>query len=492
MNSSLLQGSFLGKYAILHPIGRGGMSQVYKGYHQQLDRFVAIKVLRSDLVEEAEFLSRFKREARSVAALQHSHIVQIYDFDVQDQLFYMVMELLEGDSLKALQIAYRNISTKLPIEISIKILLDVLSALEYAHNEGVIHRDLKPANIILNSKGQAILTDFGIAQIVGGPHYTISGAIMGTLSYMAPEQGLNNQCDFRSDIYSIGIIAYELLTGQVPFEASTPVAVLMKHINDPLPKPSIYNPHIPPEIEAIVLKSFAKKPEERYQKSRDLADALKLAAKNCYIDIPDTIIIPKKLIETKLTNNKTVVFSGNTRKSIPDIDITNDKTITSNSSKLNMLTAKDDLKVYSSKQTTLVAITIIIFANICMLWVGGIYGWKVLLYSWPMELAGASLIMAFFMASKASPWFLIPTGILLGNALLLASSTLTGHWGIWVYTWPIEVFLISASIILPFFLARKGNLGRLISQKMGIFLTYFSGFALSMILIISTILVILK
>ncbi|HEX7541843.1 MAG TPA: serine/threonine-protein kinase, partial [Anaerolineales bacterium] len=186
-----LEGQNLGKYRILEPLGRGGMAQVYKAYHPQLDRYVAIKVLRSDLVEEVEFLARFRREARAVAALRHPHIVQIYDFDAQDDLYYMVMELLEGDTLKAYLNALRVRSERLPLGETVRIFTDVLDGLSYAHGEGIIHRDLKPANIMLTRRGQAVLTDFGIAQIVGGTQYTISGALMGTLSYMAPEQGLD-------------------------------------------------------------------------------------------------------------------------------------------------------------------------------------------------------------------------------------------------------------------------------------------------------------
>ena len=209
MAPSSLEGQSLGKYRILEPLGRGGMAQVYKAYHPLLDRYVAVKILRSDLVEEEEFLARFRRDARAVAALRHPNIVQIYDFDVQNDLYYMVMELLEGDTLKAYLNTLRVHSEKLPLGETVRIFTDVLSGLAYAHGEGIIHRDLKPANIMLTKRGQAVLTDFGIAQIVGGTQYTVSGALMGTLSYMAPEQGLNGHSDARSDIYSLGIAYYD-------------------------------------------------------------------------------------------------------------------------------------------------------------------------------------------------------------------------------------------------------------------------------------------
>ena len=504
MNSSSLQGSTLGKYAILQPLGRGGMAQVYKGYHQQLDRFVAIKVLRSDLIEEPDFLTRFQREARSVAALHHPHIVQVFDFDVQKGIYFMVMELLEGDSLKAFQYAYRKNSLCMPISFSIKILLDVLSGLAYAHSAGIIHRDLKPANILLNNRGQAILTDFGIAHMAGGTQHTASGAMMGTFSYMAPEQGLKNQYDFRSDIYSIGVIAYELLTGQVPFEADTPVAVLLKHINDNLIPPRELNLQIPREFELIVTKSLAKKPEERFQNTAELIDALMIAAKISKIDIPDYIYFPASLIEKNWGESQTAVYSGSARQDIPDISFSTGDTDSSISSqKIQPFSEKegndllnqifnipkdlkvDDLRKYSTKQTILLAIFIFILANIIMLWIGGIYGWKIIQYSWPMELTAISLLLSFLMASKATPWLLIPIGLLLGNSVLLASSTIMGRWDLWTYTWPAEAFLIAGSIILPIYLARKRLNGRWVSQKLAIILSTISGLSLAVILITS-------
>ena len=166
--TALLGGQTLGKYRIMEPLGRGGMAQVYRAYHPQLDRYVAVKVLRSDLVEEAEFLARFRREAQSVANLRHENIVQVYDFDADGDIYYMIMELLEGDTLKVRLNAYRARKERMPSGEMLRITLDVLDGLAYAHSEGIIHRDIKPANILLTSRGQAVLTDFGIAQIIGG------------------------------------------------------------------------------------------------------------------------------------------------------------------------------------------------------------------------------------------------------------------------------------------------------------------------------------
>ena len=506
MNSSSLQGTILGKYNILHPIGRGGMAQVYKGYHQQLARFVAIKVLHTNLIEEPDFLARFHREAKSVAALHHPNIVQIYDIDVHNEIYYIVMELLEGGSLKSILSVYRNNLQLIPINFSIRILLDVLSGLGYAHNNGIIHRDIKSSNVLFNNRGQAILTDFGISHILGETHQTNSGAMMGTLSYMSPEQGLKNICDFRSDIYSTGIVAYEMLTGRIPFEADTPVAILLKHINEKIIPPREVNVYIPKEIESIVKISLKKKPEDRFQNTIEFIDAIKAAAILSQIDVPDFINLPTDLINKDLKGNSKQIFSGSSRNIIPDKPIyttTTEPVISTSLSQYNSsrkeinvfqkifqvpknLKSEDIIK-YSSKQTSLTAIFIIIVANICLLWVGGIYGWRIFIYSWPMELSAISLLLSFIMLSKASPWFLIPIGILLGNSLIFASSTLIGDWNLLIYTWPLEPFLIAGSIILPFYLAPKGLVGRWISQKLGLFLSMVSGFSIIIILLFSII-----
>ncbi|MCE1253819.1 MAG: serine/threonine protein kinase, partial [Anaerolineae bacterium] len=198
MGPASLEGQTLGKYQILQPLGQGGMARVYKAYHPKLERYVAIKVLRPDLIGEEEFLDRFRREAQSVAALRHPNIVQVFDFDVQDDIYYMVMELLEGDTLKSRMNLYRTRSQIMPYDEMIKILLDVLNGLGYAHTQGMVHRDIKPANILITRQGQAVLADFGIVQIVGATRHTVSGALIGTLNYMAPEQGLRGTSDARS------------------------------------------------------------------------------------------------------------------------------------------------------------------------------------------------------------------------------------------------------------------------------------------------------
>ncbi len=313
-----LEGQTLGKYRVLEALGRGGMARVYRAYHPQLDRYVAIKVLRSDLMEDEDFLARFQREARAVAALRHAHIVQVFDFDVQDDIYYMVMELLEGDTLKARLNDYRVRGERMPFGEMVRILLDVLDGLAYAHSEGMVHRDIKPANILLTKRGQAVLTDFGIAHIVGGTQHTAAGALMGTLNYIAPEQGLEGRSDARSDIYSLGIAFYEMLTRRMPFDADTPLAILMKHLQDPLPLPRRIDPDIPEPFERIVLKALAKRPEDRYQGAEEMAGALRQAAAEAGVDLPVRISLPLSFTTAEAPSESVAVLSGTARQKMPD------------------------------------------------------------------------------------------------------------------------------------------------------------------------------
>jgi len=295
------------------------MARVYRAYHPQLDRYVAIKVLRSDLVDEEQFLGRFKREAKAVASLRHPNIVQVFDCDTQDDVYYMVMELLEADNLAMRLDDYHTHDERIAWGDLVRILLDVLDALGYAHGEGMIHRDVKPANILLTRRGQAVLTDFGIAQIVGGTRYTVSGALMGTLSYMAPEQGLEGQCDARSDIYSLGIVFYEMMLGEPPFDAETPLAILMKHVNDPLPLPRQKDPTIPTPFERVVLKALAKRPQDRYQSAEEMAQALREAATEVGVEVPERVgKSPVSFTTPEAPSESVAVLSGSARARVAD------------------------------------------------------------------------------------------------------------------------------------------------------------------------------
>ncbi|MBN1887488.1 MAG: protein kinase [Thermoflexales bacterium] len=263
-----LVGRIIGKYRVDELIGRGGMAEVYKAYHPGLDRHVAIKVMHSFLVDEKDFMTRFQREARVVAGMRHPNIVQVYDFDVEAGMPYMVMEYVDGEALKDRLQRLQEEGQWLSLDETVRITLVIGSALRYAHRLGMVHRDVKPANVMIDSHGDVILTDFGIAKILsggGGTQLTASGAMVGTPSYMAPEQGMGQPGDVRSDIYSLGVMLYQLATGRLPFEADTPLAVVIKHVNDPLPLPRNVNTELPEAIEMVIVRALAKNPDERYQ-----------------------------------------------------------------------------------------------------------------------------------------------------------------------------------------------------------------------------------
>lgn len=478
-----LEGKTLGKYRVLEPLGRGGMAQVFKAYHPLLDRYVAIKVLRSDLVEDEEFLGRFRREARAVAGLRHPNIVQVFDFDSQDDFYYMVMELLEGITFKTALNTLRVYKQNLDRGELVKIFSDVLEGLSYAHERGIIHRDLKPANIMLTKQGQAVLTDFGISQIIGGTKYTVSGALMGTLSYMAPEQALEGRSDNRSDIYSLGITFYEALTGSVPFDADTPLAVLLKHLNDPLPLPTKLDATIPESFERITMKALAKNPDDRFSNAVEMSNGLHAAAIQEGIEIPKSLTLPQSITKHQVTDSHVEIFSGESRKSISDTDFAARDTMVKRKTDATRGIAQIAQKIVKAiippppannitpkKVTTSILYSgaVILGINIFMLWIGGILGWKIFSLTWPLEFVGIGLLLFALMASLANPWMFIPAAIVLGNGFLLTYFTLTGRWGDWTLLWPLEPILIGLSIISPFSLLKKGQDGRWSTRRIGI------------------------
>src|SRR5258707_587829 len=266
-------GSKLGPYEIIEEIGRGGMATVYRAYQPNVDRFVAVKVIHRSVSLDSKSLDRFTREARLVAKLEHPHILPVYDYNGLSDPPYIVMRYLPTGTLK--DILER---AQLPFPEVGYLMSQIGSALDYAHRQGVVHRDIKPSNIMVDADGNAFLTDFGIARIVEGAEgLTASGMAIGTPGYMAPEQGLGTAIDGRADIYALGVMIYEMLVGRVPYSAETPMAVILKHINDPVPEPSFANPNLPPGVDRVIQRSMAKKPEDRYATANELARALTLS-----------------------------------------------------------------------------------------------------------------------------------------------------------------------------------------------------------------------
>jgi tRNA A-37 threonylcarbamoyl transferase component Bud32 len=270
-----LVGKTVGKYRIVAKLGRGGMAEVYKAYQPGLDRYVAIKVLHAHLVDDTDFIGRFEREALAVGKLRHSNIVQAVDFDREGDMYFMAMEFIDGPTLKDEIKARKSHHTPFTLKEIAAIFTSLCSAIDYAHARKMVHRDLKPANVMINQDGQVVLTDFGIARILGATQYTQTGALSGTPAYMSPEQGQGERGDERSDIYSLGVMLYELVTGAVPYDGDTPFAVIMKHIGEPLPLPTKVDPKIPESVERVILKAMSKSPADRYQTAGEMAKALR-------------------------------------------------------------------------------------------------------------------------------------------------------------------------------------------------------------------------
>lgn len=273
-----LIGKSLGKYQIIARVGRGGMARVYKAYQSSLDRYVAIKLLHSHLAGDPDFVDRFEQEATAVARLRHPNIVQVFDYDKDDEFYYIVMEFIEGPTLKAELSERAKRSNKLSgcvfaIDEIARVVSTLSDAIDYAHSRGMIHRDLKPGNIMFTVDGQILLTDFGLARMVLSDKQMQSGALSGTPAYMAPEQVQGGHIDERSDVYSFGVILYELLTGQIPFQADTPYAIMTMHVTEEVPPLRQFNPELPAAVETVVLQALSKDPESRFQTAGDLSGA---------------------------------------------------------------------------------------------------------------------------------------------------------------------------------------------------------------------------
>lgn len=267
-------GQTVGPYRITEQLGQGGMATVYKAYHASLDRYVAIKVLHAAFQDDETFNLRFQREAQIVARLEHQHIVPIYDFETGRGEPYIVMKFIEGQTLK-----HRTKEKALNLQETLEMFSSISAALTYAHNRGVLHRDIKPSNVMLDKEAVPYLTDFGLARIVTSGESTMSqDVLIGTPNYISPEQARGEKnLEPTTDVYSLGIMLYEIVVGRVPFSADTPFAVVHDHIYKPLPLPTVVNPSVTPQVENVLLKALSKEPKDRYPSAIELANAFKEA-----------------------------------------------------------------------------------------------------------------------------------------------------------------------------------------------------------------------
>jgi serine/threonine protein kinase len=249
------------------------MAEVYRARQVSLDRDVAIKLLHPFLADDPEFMTRFENEAKNIARLSHENIVRVIDFDqdVEHETYYMVMELINGPTLKEYISELETTGKRLSVRDAVRITRDAASALAYAHSQNMIHRDVKPANLMIDrDTGRVVLTDFGIAKIVKGKEFTASGGMVGTPAYMSPEQGMGDPGDERSDLYSLGVILFQMLTGRLPYDGEQPIAIILSHMHEPIPSARAYSEHVPESLDIVIRRLMAKNANERYQTAQAL------------------------------------------------------------------------------------------------------------------------------------------------------------------------------------------------------------------------------
>ncbi|HLX56905.1 MAG TPA: serine/threonine-protein kinase, partial [Ktedonobacteraceae bacterium] len=277
-----LIGKSLGQFIIRERIGSGGMATVFKAFQPNLERFVAVKVLPAYHARDPIFLKRFTQEARSVAKLQHAHIVPIHEFGNENDITFIVMEYVDGGTLKD-RLKQRQVTMVEAVDFVIQ----AAEGLGCAHGHGIVHRDVKPANMLLRKDGHLLLSDFGIAKILEGTsNLTRAGTGIGTPQYMSPEQGTGQQVDRRSDIYSLGIVLFHALAGKVPFSAESPLSITVKHMNEPLPVEELRMRGVPQPIQQVVIKMTAKAASDRYQTTDELIEALTEAVIVSHLSLP--------------------------------------------------------------------------------------------------------------------------------------------------------------------------------------------------------------
>lgn len=337
------------RYEIEKLIGEGGMANVYLARDTILDRKVAVKVLRGDLAGDEKFVRRFQREALSASSLSHPNIVEIYDVGEDDGNFYIVMEYIEGKTLKQL-IKKRGV---LSLSETMDIMLQLLDALATAHDSYIIHRDIKPQNIMIKESGLVKITDFGIAMALNNAQLTQTNSVMGSVHYLPPEQASGKGSTIRSDIYSLGILMFEMLTGKMPFKGDTAVEIALKHMKEPLPSVRALNPVVPQSVENIILKAAAKNPKNRYRDVRQMADDIKTCLD---ADRENEQKIVFKYPETDFSDTKTVNVLKEEKKEVKE-----DKPVA------KQITEDDKIEKSNKKKITIISVIIGVFVLVMVL-----------------------------------------------------------------------------------------------------------------------------
>ncbi|OOM77553.1 serine/threonine-protein kinase PrkC [Clostridium puniceum] len=332
----------LNRYKLLEKIGEGGMGIVYKAKCTLLNRFVAVKILKAELSDDEDFITRFKREANSIASLSHTNIVNVYDVGSENNINFIVMEYINGKTLK--QLIKENV--RLNSLKTVNIALQIAKALQYAHKNNIIHRDIKPDNILITEENIVKLTDFGIAKVADAGTLTNSNKIIGSVHYFSPEQAKGKFVDCRTDIYALGIVMYELITGQVPFNGETSISVAIMHIQEPVIPPIKVITDIPENINTIILKTLEKEPTNRFQTAKELTKVLKALKKNSNLEVnfndktiyattvmmmkPDVTLCDTQIDSTVVINKETIpetIIIKNNRESLSNNSIIKNKKI---------------------------------------------------------------------------------------------------------------------------------------------------------------------
>jgi serine/threonine-protein kinase len=312
------------RYKIERLLGQGGMSAVYKAHDPNLKRVVAIKLIHEHLSTDPSFVQRFESEAAAVASLRHPNIVQVFDFNNDGGVYYMVLEYIEGETLQDRMKRLSDDGQQLSLAEAIKIITHIADAVNYAHQHAMIHRDIKPANIMLGHQGQAILMDFGIVKITGGERHTATGALVGTARYMPPELIRGGDADSRSDIYSLGITLYEALSGRPPFVADSAMTLMMMHLHNPVPDVRDFRSGIQPELVTILENCLAKEPDDRYQSAAELSADLRrvLADLGEKMEAPASASITRKAERSSLAIQEPIDDATSTMEAVPIISQT--------------------------------------------------------------------------------------------------------------------------------------------------------------------------
>jgi len=361
------------RYEILEKIGNGGMATVYKAKCHTLNRFVAIKILKDEFTTDSDFIKKFNSEAQAAASLTHPNIVSIYDVGNEDNLYYIVMELIQGKTLKEIIIEDGILSWKWSVNIAIQI----ASALEVAHKNNIIHRDIKPHNIIITEDGIAKVTDFGIAKAVSNSTITAFGTTIGSVHYFSPEHAKGGHTDAKSDLYSLGIVLYEMLTARVPFDADTPVSVALKQVQEEPIEPIKYNEEIPNSVNMVILKAMQKNPNYRYQNATEMLEDLTKALKH---PEENFVVINKNLGDSPTQKIPTIY----------DVDLEKDSSRKAKREEEKDKKKKGKISEFFAKHKVLKALAIIL---ICIgLFLGAMFG-TLAIFSRPSQIQIPNLVL---------------------------------------------------------------------------------------------------